>query len=65
MRGRRAPHTAVVDACLLGKELLRSEIGMQHKHANPSAAKGIAYKLRFRAKCQVPTFPSLRVAKGA
>ena len=29
------------------------------------ATKGIAYKLRFRAKCQVPTFPSLRVAKGA
>ncbi len=28
-------------------------------------AKDIAYKLRFRAKCQVPTFPSLRVAKGA
>jgi len=27
--------------------------------------KDIAYKLRFRAKCQVPTFPSLRVAKGA
>jgi len=28
-------------------------------------AETIAYKLRFRAKCQVPTFPSLRVAKGA
>ncbi len=26
---------------------------------------GFFYKLRFRAKCQVPAFPALRVSKGA
>jgi len=38
---------------------------MMNENQAEGKGKGIAYKLRFRAKCQVPTFPSLRVAKGA